>query len=71
MYPKEVFLGPLILPWCVVGRSVCLSARPSTPVTRQPMFWIFSKIGGDIPLVNISRPFFHLKKKLYLKFFLI
>ena len=29
-----------------VGRSVCLSVRPSTPLTRQPMFGFFSKLVG-------------------------
>ena len=41
------FLGPLdLLPWRVVGRSVCLSVRPSTPLTRQPMLGFFSKLVG-------------------------
>ena len=45
--PNELLLGPLdLLPWRVVGRSVCLSVSPSTPLTRQPMFEFFSKLVG-------------------------
>ena len=59
----NAFLGPLdLLPWRVVGRSVCLSVCLSTPVTRQPMFGFFFKIGGNIPWVNITRCFFRFCK---------
>ena len=41
----HLFLGPLdLLPWRVVGRSVRPSVRPSTPVTRQPIFGSFSNL---------------------------
>ena len=57
----NAFIGPLdLLPWRVVGRSVCLS------VTRQPMFRFFSK-SGNIPGENIARYFFRFCKILNLK----
>ena len=60
------FLGPLdLLLWRVgrsVGRSVCLS----TPVTRQPKFGFFFKIGGKILWENITRGFFRFYKILNL-----
>ena len=44
---EKQFLGPLdLLPWRVIGPSVGPSVRPSTPVTRQPIFGSFSKSVG-------------------------
>ena len=48
--------------------SVCLSVNTSNSATNV---WIFFKIGGNIPWVNISRRFFHFKKFQFLNFFLI
>ena len=54
------FLGPLdLLPWRVVGRSVRPSVNTCNSATN---FRIFFKIGGNIPWVNISRPFFRFCK---------
>ena len=38
-------------------RSVGRSVRPSTPLNSATNVWIFFKIGGNIPWVNISRRF--------------
>ena len=45
-----------------VGLSVCLSVCPSTPLTRQPMFGLFSKLVG-IFLGWISLDVFFIFKK--------
>ena len=68
-----MFLGPLdLLPWRVVGRSVGRSVCPSVNTSNSATnVWIFFKIGGNIPWVNISRRFFHFKKKSIFEFFII
>ena len=46
-YNPKLFLGPIaVARRRSVGRSVGRSVRPSTPVTRQPIFGSFSKFVG-------------------------
>ena len=69
---KAIFrsTGPIAVARCrSVGRSVGRSVRPSVNTCNSATnFRIFFKIGGNIPWVNISRPFFRFCKILNFKF---
>ena len=51
-----------------VGRSVGLSVNTCNMCNSATNFRIFFKIGGNIPWVNISRPFFRFCKILNFEF---
>ena len=60
---------PDLLPWRVVGRSVGRSVRPSVNTCNSATnVRIFFKFGGNIPWVNMARPFFRFCKILNFEF---